>query len=92
MLCGQTLQNKDITVYGTGDQTRSFQYVSDLVDGLILLMESDYNKPVSVDRAPTTTRFWHHGLAVSPWRPRPLPPPAPVWAGESGQPGRVHDE
>ena len=37
----QALQNQDITVYGKGDQTRSFQYVSDLVSGLIALMNSD---------------------------------------------------
>ena len=34
----QALQNKDITIYGNGEQTRSFQYVSDLVEGLIRLM------------------------------------------------------
>ena len=37
----QALRDKDITVYGDGSQTRSFCYVSDLVDGLIRLMESD---------------------------------------------------
>jgi len=36
----QALHNKDITVYGHGEQTRSFCYVSDLVDALIRLMES----------------------------------------------------
>ena len=37
----QALQNQTITVYGSGQQTRSFQYVSDLVDGLIALMNSN---------------------------------------------------
>jgi UDP-glucuronate decarboxylase len=37
----QALKGKDITVYGTGQQTRSFCYVEDLVDGMIRLMESD---------------------------------------------------
>ena len=37
----QALKNKDITVYGDGDQTRSFCYVDDLVDGLIRLMDSE---------------------------------------------------
>jgi len=36
----QALQNKDITVYGDGNQTRSFCYVDDLVDGLVRLMSS----------------------------------------------------
>jgi UDP-glucuronate decarboxylase len=37
----QALQNKDITIYGEGSQTRSFCYIDDLVDGLIRLMRSD---------------------------------------------------
>ena len=36
----QALTNQDITLYGTGEQTRSFCYVSDLIDGLVRLMES----------------------------------------------------
>jgi len=37
----QALRGEDITIYGDGDQTRSFCYVHDLVDGLVRLMESD---------------------------------------------------
>ena len=45
----QALQNKDITIYGDGNQTRSFQYVSDLVDGLIKLMNHPtQNLPVNI--------------------------------------------
>jgi len=44
----QALQNKPITVYGSGKQTRSFCFVSDLVSGLIKLMESDYRLPVNL--------------------------------------------
>lgn len=44
----QALQNKTITVYGNGKQTRSFQYVSDLVNGMILLMESNYTQPINI--------------------------------------------
>lgn len=37
----QALQNKDITIYGDGSQTRSFCYVSDLVDGLVKMMNNN---------------------------------------------------
>jgi len=37
----QALQNKPISIYGDGMQTRSFQYVDDLVEGLIRMMETD---------------------------------------------------
>ena len=37
----QALKQKDITIYGTGTQTRSFQYVSDLIEGMIKMMERD---------------------------------------------------
>lgn len=35
------MHNKDITIYGTGEQTRSFCYVDDLVDGMVKMMEQD---------------------------------------------------
>ena len=44
----QSLEEKPITIYGSGNQTRSFQYVSDLVDGLVALMNSDYSQPVNI--------------------------------------------
>lgn len=46
----QALQGKDITVFGDGTQTRSFQYVSDLVDGMIKMMgtEDDFIGPVNI--------------------------------------------
>ncbi|MFN4067673.1 MAG: UDP-glucuronic acid decarboxylase family protein [Thermosynechococcus sp.] len=44
----QALQGTPLTVYGDGSQTRSFCYVSDLVEGLIRLMNSDYIGPVNL--------------------------------------------
>ena len=44
----QALRNEDVTIFGNGEQTRSFCYVSDLVDGIIRLMESDLNDPVNI--------------------------------------------
>ncbi|XP_054268737.1 UDP-glucuronic acid decarboxylase 1 [Macrosteles quadrilineatus] len=44
----QALRNETITVYGRGNQTRSFQYVSDLVDGLIALMNSNFTQPINI--------------------------------------------
>ncbi len=42
------LQDKPITIYGSGDQTRSFQYVHDLVDGLMSLMFHNFTLPVNL--------------------------------------------
>ncbi|CAG8481601.1 9822_t:CDS:2 [Racocetra fulgida] len=44
----QALKGEDLTIYGDGLQTRSFQYVHDLVDGLILLMNADYKEPINL--------------------------------------------
>lgn len=44
----QALRKEPLTVYGDGKQTRSFQYVSDLVEGLIRLMEGDHVGPFNL--------------------------------------------
>jgi UDP-glucuronate decarboxylase len=44
----KALQGKDITIYGSGSQTRSFQFVDDLVEGLIRLMNGNYSQPVNL--------------------------------------------
>ncbi len=53
----QALQNKDITIYGDGSQTRSFCYVSDLVSGMIKMMEnnSGFTGPVNLGNPNETT-------------------------------------
>jgi dTDP-glucose 4,6-dehydratase len=45
---GQALRGEDVTIFGSGQQTRSFCYVSDLVEGVVRLMESDLNDPVNI--------------------------------------------
>lgn len=44
----QALKNEDMTVFGDGNQTRSFCYVSDLIDGIFRLLISDENNPVNI--------------------------------------------
>jgi len=44
----QALKNEAVTVFGDGTQTRSFCYVTDLVDGILRLMASDTNEPVNI--------------------------------------------
>ena len=45
---GQVLRGEPLSVYGKGDQTRSFCYVTDLVDGIYRLLHSDYADPVNI--------------------------------------------
>ena len=44
----QALRNEKITLYGDGNQTRSFCYVDDLINGMILLMGSNYQNPINI--------------------------------------------
>jgi dTDP-glucose 4,6-dehydratase len=44
----QALRHEDVTVFGSGTQTRSFTYISDLVDGIIRLMLSKENEPINI--------------------------------------------
>ncbi len=45
---GQALRGEDLTIFGDGSQTRSFCYVSDLVEGIYRLLLSDYHLPVNI--------------------------------------------
>jgi dTDP-glucose 4,6-dehydratase len=42
------LRGEDVTVFGSGNQTRSFTYVTDLVDGIMRLMDSSTNEPINI--------------------------------------------
>jgi dTDP-glucose 4,6-dehydratase len=45
---GQALRGEPLTVYGNGSQTRSFCYVSDLVDGIVRLLFTEFHEPVNL--------------------------------------------
>jgi dTDP-glucose 4,6-dehydratase len=44
----QALRSESLTIYGDGKQTRSFQYVDDLVEGVFRLLMSDFHEPVNI--------------------------------------------
>ena len=44
----QALQDEPLTIFGDGTQTRSFCYVSDLIDGIVRLLASDVDQPVNI--------------------------------------------
>ena len=52
---GQALRREPITVFGDGSQTRSFCFVSDLVDGMVRLLLSDEVYPVNIGNPSETT-------------------------------------
>ncbi len=45
---GQAIRGEALTVYGDGSQTRCFQYIDDLIEGVVRLLDSDYVKPVNI--------------------------------------------
>mmetsp|Transcript_1023 Transcript_1023/g.1351 ORF Transcript_1023/g.1351 Transcript_1023/m.1351 type:complete len:552 (-) Transcript_1023:125-1780(-) len=58
----QALQGLELTVYGDGKQSRSFQYVADLVEGLYSLMNGNYSLPINLGNPEeyTVERFANH--------------------------------
>ncbi|MEG1257754.1 MAG: UDP-glucuronic acid decarboxylase family protein [Akkermansia sp.] len=80
---GQVLANKPITIFGDGSQTRSFCYVSDLVEGLWRLAQSDCAEPVNIGNPHEMTigQFAQHIIKLSGCNPgidyRSLPPDDP---------------
>lgn len=63
----QALANEPLTIFGDGTQTRSFCYVSDTVDGLIKLMESNYSSPVNIGNPSelTISQFAHQIIKLT---------------------------
>jgi len=80
---GQALRGEPLTVYGEGQQTRSFCYVTDLVDGIFRLLFSDYHLPVNIGNPSEITilqfadEILKHTGSKSTIVKRPLPPDDP---------------
>jgi len=51
----QAINGKDLTIYGSGNQTRSFCFIDDLIEGLLRLMNSDYQNPVNLGNPTEST-------------------------------------
>ena len=73
----QALSGEPLTVFGDGNQTRSFCYVSDLVRGLVALMESNLTEPCNIgnptnsacacrDHQPRDREHWRHRPPSTP--------------------------
>ena len=63
----QALKGEDMTIYGDGTQTRSFCFVSDLIEGLVRLLGSDHNGPMNLGNPHeiTVAELAKHVLAVT---------------------------
>jgi dTDP-glucose 4,6-dehydratase len=76
---GQALRGEPLTIYGDGSQTRSFQYVDDLVEGVVRLLATDFHEPVNLGNPAEITilDFAKEIIALSgsksPIEHRPLP-------------------
>jgi dTDP-glucose 4,6-dehydratase len=76
---GQALRGEPLTIYGDGSQTRSFQYVDDLVEGVVRLLATDFHDPVNLGNPAEITilDFAKEIIALSgsksPIEHRPLP-------------------
>ncbi len=75
----QALENKPLTIYGNGSQTRSFCYIDDLVEGIYRLLQSNINEPVNIGNPVELTlkKLAHEILRLTKSRSkivyRPLP-------------------
>ena len=80
---GQALAGEPLTIFGDGSQTRSFCFVSDLVDGIFRLSRSDFHEPVNIGNPVEMTikQFAEHILRITgsqhgiDYRPLPVDDP-----------------
>ena len=85
----QALKNKPITVFGDGRQTRSFCYVSDLIEGIYRLMMSDHTEPVNIGnpREMTMLEFAHEIIQATGSRSKVVFEPLPQDDPKQRRPG-----
>ena len=76
----QALRGEELTIYGDGTQTRSFCYVSDLIDGIVRLAQSNEHQPVNIGNPEewTITECAQEVLAVTGSKSRLRLLPLPV--------------
>jgi len=76
----QALKGEDLTVYGDGKQTRSFCFVSDLVDGIVRLLNSERSEPVNIGNPTelTVLDFAHRIIELTGSRSKVAYKPLPV--------------
>ena len=76
----QALRGQDVTVYGTGKQTRSFCYITDLVDGIIRLMQAETSGPVNIGNPNemSVEQIARHIIATTGSRSKIVHEPLPV--------------
>jgi dTDP-glucose 4,6-dehydratase len=76
----QALKGEDLTVYGDGSQTRSFCFVSDLVEGIVRLLHSDYDGPVNIGNPQelTVLEFAHRIIELTGSKSKVAYKPLPV--------------
>ncbi len=76
----QVLKGEDITIFGDGSQTRSFCFVSDLVRGIIGVMESNYQSPINLGNPSEITirQFAERILALSESKQKMVNRPLPI--------------
>lgn len=80
----QAIRGEPLTIYGDGAQTRSFQYIDDLVEGVVRLMESDYSDPMNIGNPNEFTmmelaeKVLRLSGSTSEIEYHPLPPDDPV--------------
>lgn len=84
----QAITGEDLTVYGDGSQTRSFCYVSDLVDGIYRLLMSDYHLPVNVGNPAeiTISQFAEEIISLTGTKQKVIYQPLPVDDPKQRQP------